>query len=148
MQFKHNLVTDDVRLRQILKNSRRIAVLGIKTDARLDAPAHSVPRYLQAHGYVILPVPVNQPDATHILGQPCFMKLADIPGGADVVQVFRKPVDIPAHLEDLLAIRPRVVWFQQGIREDAVARTLAEADILVVQDHCMKVDHARLHAAT
>jgi len=141
LQFKHNLVTDDVRLRQILKNSRRIAVLGIKTDARLDAPAHSVPRYLQAHGYVILPVPVNQPDATN-------MKLADIPGGADVVQVFRKPVDIPAHLEDLLAIRPRVVWFQQGIREDAVARTLAEADILVVQDHCMKVDHARLHAAT
>jgi predicted CoA-binding protein len=65
----------------------------------------------------------------------------------DIVDVFRKPEDIDAHVDDLIAAKPRVVWFQQGIRNDAAAQKLARAGIQVVQDRCMKLEHMKLMAA-
>jgi predicted CoA-binding protein len=132
---------DEARLAELLRSTRRVAVLGIKPESHADQPAHYVPAALQSSGVQIVPVPVYYPDVTTILGQPVFRRLADVPGDIDIVDVFRRSRDVAAHLPDLLAKRPRAVWLQQGIRDDNTAETLAEAGILVVQDRCLMVDH-------
>ena len=137
-------IPTDGELRELLRSIKRIAVLGIKTEAQAGQPAFSVPRYLAAVGYEVIPVPVYYPDVTVILGKPVFRKLTDIPGAIDLVDVFRRPQDIPAHVPELLAAKPRAVWFQLGIRHDEAARALTDAGIQVVQDRCILVDHRRL----
>ena len=139
--WRDNLIETPAQIGQLIAAASRIAVLGIKTEARADQPAFYVPRYLAKAGFTIVPVPVYYPEATQILGQPVFRSLAAIPGPIDIVQVFRRPADIPQHLEDILAKRPGAVWFQAGIRNDAVAEALAMAGIKVVQDHCLMVEH-------
>ncbi|MBX5492767.1 MAG: CoA-binding protein [Chloroflexi bacterium] len=143
-EWARNLVDDDATIREILRTCRRIAVLGIKTEAQAGQPAIEVPRYLIAQGYDVVPVPVYYPEVARILGRPVYRRVQDIPGGVDLVDVFRRPQDIPPHLDDLLAARPRVVWFQLGIRHDDAARTLAAAGIQVVQDRCTLIEHRRL----
>jgi predicted CoA-binding protein len=144
--WRENLITDDARIAEVVRSAKRIAVVGIKTSERPEQPAFNVPEYLDRHGVEVVPVPVYYPDVTEILGKKVYRKVADIPGPIDVVDVFRKPSDIPGHLEDLLAKRPRVVWFQLGIRNDEAAERLARAGIQVVQDRCLKVEHRRLAA--
>ena len=141
------LIEDAVGIRRLLQATRRIAVLGIKTEAQAGQPAFYVPRYLAAAGLEIVPVPVYYPEVTHILGQPVYRRLADIPGRIDLVDVFRRPQDIPAHLDDLLAKRPAAVWFQLGIRNEQAAERLARAGIQVVQDRCLMVEHQLFAAA-
>lgn len=142
--WRSNLLTEDEALRDLLTSSRRIAVLGIKTEAAAGEPAFRIPQYLQRAGFEVIPVPVYYPDAKEILGEPVYRNLSDIPGPIDIVDVFRKPADIPAHLPDILAKHPRAVWLQLGIRNDEAAETLARAGILVVQDRCIMVEHRRL----
>jgi predicted CoA-binding protein len=127
----------------LLASSKRIAVLGIKTEAQQDQPAFSVPRYLAQVGFDVVPVPVYYPDVTTILDRPVYRRLADIPGDIDIVDVFRRPGDVPGHLDDILAKHPRAVWLQLGIRNDAVADRLTAEGIDVVQDRCILVDHRR-----
>jgi predicted CoA-binding protein len=91
----------------------------------------------------VIPVPVYYPDVTSILGKPIYRRLVDVPGHIDVVDVFRRPMDIDQHVEDMIAKRPDVAWFQLGIRNDAAARRLEAAGIQVVQDRCLLVEHAR-----
>jgi Predicted CoA-binding protein len=91
----------------------------------------------------VIPVPVYDLHLDEILGQKVFRRLADIPGEVDLVDVFRRSEDIPSHLDDMLAKRPSVVWFQSGIRNDEVAETLARAGIKVMQDRCLMVEHRR-----
>ena len=91
----------------------------------------------------MIPVPVYYPDVTEILGAKVYRKVADVPGELDIVDVFRRPQDIDSHVDDLIAKKPRVVWFQLGIRNDRAAQRLAEAGIDVVQDRCLLVDHRR-----
>jgi predicted CoA-binding protein len=91
-----------------------------------------------------VPVPVYYPDAKEILGKPVYRKVADVPGELDMVDVFRRPQDVLAHLDDLLAKKPRAVWLQLGIRNDEAAERLARAGIQVVQDRCLKVEWRRL----
>ena len=143
MDWKAHLIEDAEGVRRIVRQSRRVAVLGIKTEAQAGQPALYVPQYLQGAGVEVVPVPVYYPEVTHILGRPVYRKLVDIPGEVDLVDVFRRAQDIPGHLEDLLAKRPRAVWFQSGIRNDAAAERLAKAGIQVVQDRCLMVDHRR-----
>ncbi len=143
MSSPENLVEDPARIEQIVRDAKRIAVLGIRSEAYADRAAFYVADFLQAHGAEILPVPVYEPEVTRILGQPVYRKLTDVPGPVDIVDVFRRPQDIPAHVPDLVALHPRVVWFQAGIRHDDAARALADAGILVVQDHCLKVEWRR-----
>ena len=101
-----------------------------------------MPEYLQEQGVRIVPVPVYYPEATRILNEPVFRTLAAVPPPQlDVVCVFRRPQDVAAHVGDILAARPRAVWLQSGIRDDASAETLARAGIQVVQDRCMLVEH-------
>ena len=125
----------------ILASTRRIAVLGIKTEAQSDQPAFYVPKYMQNAGFEIVPVPVYFPDAKTILGQPVFRKLVDVPGDVDMVNVFRRPQDLAPHLDDILAKKPKSVWLQLGIRDDAFASALERAGIEVVQNRCIMVEH-------
>lgn len=125
----------------LLATVRRIAVLGIKTEAQASQPAFYVPRYLQAAGFEIVPVPVYYPDVTEILGAPVRRSLAAIEGPVDLVNVFRRPVDLLGHEQDFLAKMPRIVWFQQGIRHDELAARLTARGITVIQDRCLMVEH-------
>ncbi|MDQ3265089.1 MAG: CoA-binding protein [Myxococcota bacterium] len=141
--YTENLIEDEAGVRQAVRDSKRIAVLGIKTEAQSGQPAFYVADYLKKAGVEVVPVPVYYPEVKTILGQPVFRKLAEIPGEVDLVDVFRRPQDIDAHVEELLAKKPKYVWFQLGIRNDAVARKLAEAGIKVIQDRCLMVEHRR-----
>jgi predicted CoA-binding protein len=142
--WRDNLVDSDAELAAILAETKRIAVLGIKTEAQAGQAAFYVPQYMAEAGYEIVPVPVYYPDVFEILGEPVYRKLAEIPEPVDMVNVFRRPRDIPPHLPDILAAQPRVVWMQLGISHDEVAEALARAGIKVVQDRCLMVDHRRL----
>lgn len=139
-----NIVTDSAAIREILENTRTIAVLGIKPETHDGQAAFYVPAHMAAAGFEIIPVPVYYPEVTEILGQPVYRKLADIGRPIDMVNVFRRPGDIPQHVDDILAARPKTVWLQLGIRNDEVAEKLAEAGIKVVQDRCLMVEHNRL----
>ncbi|MCC7002162.1 MAG: CoA-binding protein [Gemmatimonadaceae bacterium] len=137
----HRITTDE-GITALLERVRTVAVLGIKT-ADSHAPAFYVPEYAQRAGLRIIPVPVYYPDATEILGERVFRSVSAIGERVDLVDVFRRGQDIPAHLDDLLAAKPGAVWFQLGIRNDLVAERLAEAGIDVVQDRCLKVELAK-----
>jgi uncharacterized protein len=142
--WSSRLITDDARIGEVLARSRRIAVLGIKPESRPHQPAHYVPRYLQSAGYRIVPVPVYYPEVEQILGEPVYRSLAAVPGEVDLVNVFRRPRDIPPHVDAIIAKGPKAVWFQLGIRNDEAAERLARAGIQVVQDRCTMIDHQRL----
>ena len=141
MNWQQNLLTNTADIANLLNETRTIAVLGIKTEAQAGQPAFYVPSYLQAAGFQIIPVPVYYPTVTRILGQEVYRRLIDIPIDIDLVNVFRRSQDVPPHVGDILAKMPRAVWLQSGIRNDAVAETLAKAGIGVVQDRCLMVDH-------
>ncbi len=142
--WKDNLLEDDARIRALLASTRRVAVLGIKTEAQADQAAFYVPRFLAEAGVEVVPVPVYYPEVKTILGRPVFRRLADVPGELDLVDVFRKPSDVAAHVPDLIAKAPKAVWLQLGIRNDAAAEQLARAGIRVVQDRCLMVEWKRL----
>jgi len=141
-RWRENLLSDEDAVAALVRSMRRVVVLGIKTEAQAGQPAFDVPAYLARAGLEVVPVPVYYPDVTTILGQPVFRRVADVPGVIDVVDVFRRSSDVPAHLDDLLAAKPRAVWMQSGIRHAEVAEQLARAGIQVVQDRCLMVDHA------
>ena len=143
MDHRQNLLEDEVRIGELIRTSKRVAVLGIKTEKQANQAAYYVPAYLKSAGAEVVPVPVYYPDVQEIMGAKVFRRLADVPGPVDIVDVFRRPSDIPPHVQDILALRPRAVWFQLGIRNDEAALALAEAGILVVQDRCLMVDWKR-----
>jgi predicted CoA-binding protein len=144
MNWRDNLISDTALIRELIGSTKTIAVLGIKTEAQAGQPAFYVPRYLDSAGFEVIPVPVYYPDVMTILGQKVYRQLVDIPNEVDLVNVFRRPQDVPAHLQDMLAKKPRAVWMQSGISHDEVAETLAKAGIKVVQDRCLMVDHRYL----
>ena len=141
--WREHLIEDQPRIAEICRGMRRVAVLGIKPESRATAPAHTVPRYLIAAGLEVIPVPVYYPEIETILGRPVVRELTAIEGPLDCVDVFRRSEDVPAHVDDLVALRPDVVWLQSGIRNDAAAERLARAGIRVVQDRCLLVEHRR-----
>ncbi len=144
--WRENLIESDDRIGELLRGARRVAVLGIKTEAQADQAAFYVPKFLADAGVDVVPVPVYYPEVERILGRPVYRKLADVPGPLDVVDVFRRPSDVTGHLDDLKAKRPRAVWMQLGIRHAEVAKALAKDGILVVQDRCLMVEWRRLVA--
>jgi len=142
--WRDRLVTEPAEIARIVRECRRIAVLGIKTEAQRGQPAFYVPEYMAKAGYDIVPVPVYYPEVTEILGRPVYRRVAAVPGHVDMVNVFRRPRDIPPHVDDILAAHPRVVWLQLGIRNEQAAEAFARAGIQVVQDRCLLVEHRRL----
>ena len=136
--WRAHLLETPKQIRELLAKTHRVAVLGIKPDPQ--QPAHYVPDYAQKAGYEIVPVPVYYKELTEMFGEPVYRKLVDIPGDIDMVNVFRRPNDIPPHVDDIIAKKPKSVWFQLGIRNEEAAERLARAGIDVVQDHCLLVE--------
>jgi uncharacterized protein len=141
MNWKENLIDSPLDIRDLILKIRRIAVLGIKTEAQADQPAFYVPKYLVTAGFDVIPVPVYYPEVIEILGKRVYRRLTEIPDNIDLVDVFRRSQDIDGHVEEILAKMPTAVWLQSGIRNDSVAETLAKAGIQVVQDRCLMVEH-------
>lgn len=142
--WRANLVVEEERILDVARSSRRVAVLGIKTEAQAGAAAFYVAEYLVEAGVDVVPVPVYFPDVREILGRPVYRRLVDVPPPpVDLVDVFRRSPDVGAHVDDVIAARPRAVWLQLGIRNDAAAERFARAGILVVQDRCLMIDHRR-----
>jgi uncharacterized protein len=126
-------------LAQLVSTARRIAVVGLSP--KPDRPSHGVAAYLQRAGYTIVPV---HPAGGVTLGEPVYPDLrtaAAAAGPFDIVNIFRRSEHIPALLEQLLEVKPKLVWMQQGIRHPDVARRLEAAGIAVVMDRCLAVDH-------
>jgi uncharacterized protein len=134
MTWEDNLVDDPAEIRELILKAKRVAVLGIKTEQQASQPAYYVAGYLDEAGFDVIPVPVYYPGVKEILGKPVYRRLIDIPGEIDLVDVFRRSPDIVGHVEDMLRKRPKAVWFQSGIRNEAAAEALARAGIKVVQD--------------
>jgi predicted CoA-binding protein len=129
------------RIAGILRASKRIAVVGLSPKPQ--RPSHGVAAYLQRAGYTILPV---RPTGTSILGEPVQpdLRAAAATGPIDIVDIFRRSEFVAALLPDLLAVRPRLVWMQVGVRDDATAERLEAAGIPVVMDRCLAVEHLTL----
>lgn len=144
LDWKSNLIDSNPGVLEILRQTKTIAVLGIKTESRSGQPAYYVPQHMAQRGYEIIPVPVYYPDVTEILERPVFRRLADVGRPIDMVNVFRRSQDIMPHVDDILGAHPKFVWFQLGIRNDEAAETLARAGIRVVQDRCLMVEQGRL----
>jgi len=143
-EWKSNLINDPAGIADAIRNTKTIAVLGIKPESHADQAAHYVPYHMHEAGYDVIPVPTYYPDVTEILGKPVFRKLAEIGRPIDMVNVFRRPTDIPPHVDDILAAKPKYVWFQLGIRNEEAAQTLAKAGIKVIQDRCLMVEEGRV----
>lgn len=130
---------------QVLQHSKVVAVVGFHPDPM--KPAHYVPEYLSRQGYTVIPVnPALAARGQSFFGQRAVSTLAEITTPVDIVEVFRRSEKVHDHLQDILNMSPapRLVWMQQGIRNEDVARTLNEAGIDVVQDRCMLTDHRGL----
>ena len=129
---------DSDKLRRILRTSRTIAVVGLS--AQWHRPSYFAAKYLQEHGYRIIPV---NPTYEAILGEKSYKSLRDIAEPVDVVDCFRKSAEIGAIAEDAIAIGAKVLWMQLGV-ENAPARARAEgAGLEVVENRCMKIEHGR-----
>jgi predicted CoA-binding protein len=131
---------DDINtLRRILSQNRAIAVVGLSAD--WFRPSYFAAKYLQEHGYTIVPV---NPRYDEVLGQKCFKSLRDIPVKVDIVDCFRKTADIPPICDDAIAIGARVFWQQLGVRHEGAAAKAQAAGLDVVMDRCVKIEHGRL----
>ena len=144
MDWKTNILTSPAEVADLIRSTKRIAVLGIKPETRVGKPAFYVPKYMADAGYEIIPVPVYYPEVTEILGQKVYRNLTDIPGEIDMINVFRRSEDVHRHTLDILACRPKSVWLQLGIRDDDFAEKIAEQGVKVVQDMCLMVEHRYL----
>jgi uncharacterized protein len=131
---------DDIpTLRRILGENRTIAVVGLSAD--WFRPSYFAAKYMQEHGYRIIPVNPRYPE---ILGEKCYSSLRDIPDQVGIVDCFRKSEDIPPIAEDAIAIGARVLWMQIGVINEAAAERARAAGLEVVMDRCVKIEHARL----
>ncbi|MEE8137426.1 MAG: CoA-binding protein [Thermoanaerobaculia bacterium] len=124
---------------EILRKYRTVAVVGISS--REDRYSHRVARYLKEHGYRIVPV---NPRETEVLGEKCYPDLCSVPEPVEVVDIFRRPKQVPRVVAEALYIGAKVVWMQEGIVHEAAARRAREAGLEVVMDRCMMVEHRKL----
>jgi len=130
----------DIRtLRQVLQNHRTIAVVGLSAD--WFRPSYFAAKYMQEHGYRIIPV---NPKYTEILGETCYPSLKDIPHPVDIVDVFRKPADTPVIAQEAVNIGAKVFWLQLGVINEDAQAIAQQAGLTVVVDRCVKIEHARL----
>src|SRR5437763_17171981 len=118
MSWEENLIEDPKEIAEILRDARVVAVLGMEREENSGRPAYAVPEFLRRLGYEIVPLPVKYPDVTEVDGLRAYHSLSDVPQSIDVVDVFRSPRDINKHVDEILAKKPKVVWFQSGIRND------------------------------
>jgi predicted CoA-binding protein len=132
--------TDD-EIRSLLERARRIAVVGLSSD--VTRPSYGVSAYLQRAGYEILPVNPKHAGQT-ILGQPVVAKVTDLDGPIDIVDIFRRPVDVPRPVDEAIAAGAEGIWMQLGIRNDDAGQKAADAGLMVVMNCCISIEHSRL----
>jgi uncharacterized protein len=132
-------INNDIELRDILKTVRIVASVGVSSS--LDKPSYGIFNYLVEHGYQMIPV---NPTATEILGRKCYPDLLSIPDLIDVVQVFRKPEDVPPVVEQAIKVRAKIVWMQETVIHPQAAAKAEAAGLRVVMDRCMMKTHQRL----
>ncbi|MDH5636995.1 MAG: CoA-binding protein [Nitrospinota bacterium] len=130
---------DDEAIAGALGDTKRIAVIGIS--AKPGRASLDVAHYLRDHGYEIVPV---NPMLKQWEGIECYPSLNEIPGPVDIVDIFRKPESIGELVEEIVAKKPKWAWLQLGIVNNEAAAKIREAGINVVQDRCIKIEHARL----
>ncbi len=134
------MIVDDIAgIRQILKTSHTIAVVGLS--ANWWRPSYFAAKYMQEHGYRIIPV---NPAYTEVLGEKCYASLKDIPEKIDIVDCFRKSNEIDALAAEAIAIGAKCLWMQLGVINDNAAKSASGAGLQVVMDRCVKIEHARL----
>jgi predicted CoA-binding protein len=133
------IVDDIAGLRRILMRSRTLAVVGLS--AQWYRPSYFAAKYMQDHGYRIIPV---NPRYDEVLGRKCYPDLRAIPEPVDLVDCFRKSPEILPIAEDAIAIGAKVLWMQLGIRNEEAAKIALDAGLDVVMDHCVKIEHARI----
>ena len=129
----------DTEVRDLLQRYRRIAVVGLSD--KPDRPSHGVAAYLQRAGYAITPV---NPIIDEALGVRAVDSLSEVEQPIEIVDVFRRSEDVPPVVEDAIAAGAKVLWLQLGIVNETAAQRAREAGMTVIQDLCLKVEHARL----
>ncbi|MCC5811437.1 MAG: CoA-binding protein [Ectothiorhodospiraceae bacterium] len=131
---------DDIHtLRRILADCRTIAVVGLS--ANWHRPSYFAAKYMQDHGYRIIPV---NPAYEEVLGERCYPDLKSIPEPVDMVDIFRRAEQVPPIVDDAIAIGAKVVWMQLGVINEEAAARAREAGLEVVVDRCVKIEHGRL----
>jgi predicted CoA-binding protein len=130
------MLEDDVAF--ALDRCRRIAVVGLSPHP--DRPSHEVTRYMIEQGYEICGV---RPAQREILGRPCYARLADVPGPLEIVDVFRNSEAIPALVDEVIPLRPKVLWLQEGVSHPEAEERARRAGIRVIADRCILKEHAR-----
>lgn len=131
---------DDItKLRRILRGNKTIAVVGLS--ANWYRPSYFAAKYMQEHGYRVIPV---NPMYDSVLGEKCYGSLRDIPEKVDIVDCFRRSAEIPSLAEDAIAIGAKVLWMQLGVQNDEARRRAEAAGLEVVDNRCVKIEHARL----
>ncbi len=134
------MIIDDIPgIRRILKENRTVAMVGLS--ANWYRPSHFAAKYLQIHGYRVIPV---TPSYEEILGETCYPSLLDMPEPVDVVDCFRKPEEIPVLAQQAIEIGAKVLWMQLGIVNEEAAQIASDAGLDVVMNRCMKIEYARL----
>jgi uncharacterized protein len=138
--YSQYLIDDDAGIADIVRGTRRVAVLGAKPDAEASEAAFIVPDWLHRHGVEIVPVPIGADHPDEMFGAQARSGLSAVEGRVDVVDVFRRSAEVERYVDELKALRPRCVWMQLGIRNDRAAEALARAGIRVVQDRCLMAE--------
>lgn len=134
-----HILTAEEEIRSLLSSAKTVAVVGISPKPERDS--HRVAAYLKEKGYRVVPV---RPAQEEILGEKAYARLDDVPGPVDIVDVFRRPEQVPAHAEEALRLKPRAFWMQEGIEHREAAELLTAAGIDVVMNRCIMREHARL----
>jgi len=132
-------MSDIVTLRRVLRESRTLAVVGLSAD--WFRPSYFAAKYMQSHGYRIVPV---NPRYAEILGEKSYPDLRSIPFPVDLVDVFRKPQDVVPIAQDAVAIGARALWLQIGVINDEAREIAESAGLTLVMDRCVKIEYARL----
>ena len=130
--------TTPAQRRSILERYRRIGMVGLSSNPF--RPSHFAALYLIAEGYEVIPVNPREPS---VLGRESYPSLAAIPGGVEVVDIFREPAAVPPIVEEAIAVGAKVVWMQLGVIHEEAAWRARAAGLEVVMDRCMKIEHAR-----
>lgn len=135
-------MNSEKEMKEILLSAKTVAAVGLSSNPAKES--FGIVQYLKDQGYRIIPV---NPSATEIMGEKAYPDLSSIPEAVDVVQVFRKPEDVPPVVEEAIKIRAKVVWMQEGIVNEEAAQKAREAGLQVVMDACMRSAHRRLFRA-
>ena len=130
------------RIEKILRESKVVAVVGLSP--KPERPSFGVAKYLQNHGYRIIPV---NPTVTEVLGERSYPSLKDVTERIDVVDIFRRPEDVPGVVEEAIQVGARAIWMQEGVVNDEAASMAEEAGLDVVMDRCMLKEHQKLASA-